>query len=289
MKTWKPTREQQEHYDQEGYIVLRNLISRDEAMMMKGAILNHVLAPETGYATNDERDPMDPMNASPEGRIARFRKLNGYGPHSAVLWHKFYTSENILCVAGHFLGGDMVMKFSSVFMKPALTGAATPWHQDNGLWRDGETTPFNLWMAIDPSTKENGCLQFLAGSHRFPITPHVKYPDSVHAELPHETVSAALEHLELHHIELEPGSAVCWHSNLYHYSPPNTSAHSRIAIAAVYFSAETAAENVYHQRGFWVARGGEVIRDFPPDPFDGYRHPKAEAPPFPEATPAEKR
>ncbi len=145
-------------------------------------ILNHVLKPEPGEQNIYNADPMDPMQTdTAEGRAARFRKLAGFGPESPVLWHTFYTAEPVLAVVRHFQGGDnLLLKFSSVFMKPAKTGSATPWHQDNGLWRDGETEPFNIWMAIDPATRENGCLQFLPGSHREPIVDHVLYPGGIH-------------------------------------------------------------------------------------------------------------
>ena len=76
----------------------------------------------------------------------RFRKLGNFCVESPLIWHTFHTGEEMLAMARYFLGDDIIVKFNSVFVKPAKTGSATPWHQDNGLWRDGETEPFNAWM-----------------------------------------------------------------------------------------------------------------------------------------------
>ena len=88
---------------------------------------------------------MDPMDDSPQGRIARYRKLSNFCVQAPLIWHSVHAAPEILNIARYFLGDDIIMKFNSCFLKPARTGAATPWHQDNGLWRDGETEPFNFW------------------------------------------------------------------------------------------------------------------------------------------------
>ena len=162
----------------------------------------------------------------------------------------------------------MLLKFGSCFLKPAKTGSATPWHQDNALWRDGETGPFNFWIAIDPATRANGCLQVIPGTHREPITPHVLYEDSIHPELPREAVAAMKDkHGQARHIELEPGDAVCWHSSLYHYSPPNPSPNSRIAVAGVYSNPAIAEKTPRFKTLHWCMRDGEVCTAFPPEPL----------------------
>jgi hypothetical protein len=57
--------------------------------------------------------------------------------------------------------GDVLVKFNSTFVKQPNGGAATPWHQDNGLWRDGNTDCFSIWMALEAATQANGCMQFV--------------------------------------------------------------------------------------------------------------------------------
>ena len=191
-------------------------------------------------------------------------------------------------MARYFLGDNVVIKYNSVFVKPARTGSATPWHQDNGLWRDGETEPFNFWMALDPATRENGCLQFIPGSHKTEIVPHVLYEDSIHAELPRDRVQKMLADHNVQHVELEPGDIVAWHSSLWHYSPPNKSDHGRIGVAGVYTNPEIIARRSRGGPNFrWAVKEGEICNTFPPEiyPVDESA-PQEPALPFPKVGPS---
>lgn len=258
------TDEQLKQWETDGYFIVRNVISRDAAMEVRGVIRNHILTPES-EPTGDQYDPMDPMGNSPEARAARFRKLGKFCVAAPVIWHTIHAGRTMPRYAQHFLGDDIILKFNSCFLKPAKTGSATPWHQDNGLWRDGEVEPFNFWMAIDPATKANGCLQVIPGTHREPIETHGMYTDSIHGELPRERVEACKQKYGLEHIELDPGDVICWHSSLYHYSPVNRSDHSRIAVAGVYSTPTLADRNKRFQQYPWVMREGELLDRFPPE------------------------
>ena len=265
MEIWQPTSAQARGWHDQGYFVVRGLLARDVAMELRGVVKNEILTPAPDSA---DLDPQDPMDDSPGARAARFRKLNGFGVRSPLVWDALYASAPLLRVVRHFLGDDLLLKFSSVFLKPARTGSATPWHQDNGLWRDGETQPFNFWMALDPATRANGCLQFIPGSHRGAIVPHVLYENSIHGELPRESVAQLKAEHGLRHVELEPGDCVCWHSSLYHYSPPNRSDQSRISMAGVYATPALADANALFNNYRWALRGGEPVKGFPPEKYE---------------------
>lgn len=278
-----PDSKQLAQFQDQGYFIARGVLSRDQAMEVRGVIKDHIQRPDVANIGHDA-DPMDPMkDDTPDARAARFRKLGNLGVASPVLWQNVYTNPNVLGLARHYLGNDVLLKFNSCFLKPAKTGSATPWHQDNGLWRDGETEPFNFWIAIDPATQANGCLQFIPGTHREAITPHVLYNDSIHGELPHEAVDAMkAKHGGVHHIELEPGDAVCWQSSLYHYSPPNASPNSRVAVAGVMTNPTIAERTIRFKSLTWCMRGGDIIHSFPPEKFTVPGEPRP-IPPFPTA------
>ena len=284
MIDWTPTDQQHESWENEGYFVQKRVISQEIAAELRGVIKNQILLPEP-----DGRpvpDPMDPMGDSPAEKASRFRKLGNYCVTAPLVWHVVHCGEPILAMARRYLGDNVVLKFNSVFVKPARTGSATPWHQDNGLWRDGETEPFNFWMALDPAKKENGCLQFLPRSHKGPIFDHVLYEDSIHAELPRDLVQQTLTERGVVHIELEPGDIVAWQSSLWHYSPINASKQSRIGIAGVYTNPEIISKR---RRGSplyrWVVKDGDICTCFPPEPypFDD-ASPNEPAPPFEKVT-----
>jgi hypothetical protein len=281
MKIWTPEPEQMRQYETKGYFILRNAVPRDAAIEVRGVIKNMILTPEPDVRTDD--DPMDPMGDTPEARAARYRKLSNFASKSALIWHNVHAGEALVAVARYFLGDDIVLKFNSCFLKPARTGSATPWHQDNGLWRDGDTESFNFWMALDPATRANGCLQFVPGSHKGEIVPHVLYPDSIHGELPRERVRQVVGLHGVHHIELEPGDVVFWHSTLWHYSPPNTSDQGRIGIAGVWTTpAIIEQRHPFFSNLLWVMKAGERCTTFSPEPYVLTR-PLEKAPPYPKA------
>ena len=203
MKSWQPTQAQVQAWEEKGYFTVSGVATADQAAEMRGVIKNILYTPEPENVRTDA-DPMDPMGDTPEARAQRFRKFNRWCHTAPLVWHTVHAGA-MAPLGRYYLGDDILLKFSSVFVKPAKSGAATPWHQDNGLWRDGETEPFNFWMALDPAKRENGCLQFIPGSHKTEIVEHVLYADSIHGELPRERVAALKAERGVEHIELAPG------------------------------------------------------------------------------------
>jgi hypothetical protein len=123
--------------------------------------------------------------------------------------------------------------YRAMFMnKPAGKGTRLPWHQDrwNNLDRDPEIT---VWTALDPATRENGCVQVIPGSHRQLLNPD--HPSGF------LTPELAAQHCQANivHLELQPGEAVLLHNWLLHSSDLNRSAQSRRAFSVCYLDAAT--------------------------------------------------
>ncbi len=282
MRNWQPTAAQKARYESEGYFIERNVISEDLAAQLRGVIRNVLMLPNPGEFA--DFDPMNPMEDSPQGRIARYRKLANFCVQSPLIWHNIHTGPAMLNIARYFLGDDVIVKFNSSFLKPARTGAATPWHQDNGLWRDGDTEPLNFWVALEPATRENGCMQFIPSSHKTEIIEHVLYPDSIHGELPRKAVQEMIEKHGVRHIELGTGDVVFWHSNMWHYSPPNKSEQSRVAVAGVWTNPEIAGRNKrFFPNARWAMKNGEIFTQFPPEPIPRGNQINEPVKPFPPA------
>lgn len=122
-----------------------------------------------------------------------------------------------------------------MILKEAYTGGAWAWHQDYGYWyNNGCLAPdlASCMIAIDPATRENGCLQVVRGSHRLGRINHGPVGDQTGADP--ERVQAILERLELVYCEMEAGSAVYFHSNLLHRSDQNKSPNPRWAFISCY-------------------------------------------------------
>jgi len=115
---------------------------------------------------------------------------------------------------------------------PEWEGTLVWWHQDGGYTRywdhsDTEVETFevenlrmlNVWSPLVPAREENGCMQFVPGTHRLGIVPHVRrqyYLEIVgdeYTKLFKEAVS----------IELDPGDLVVFSNLLFHQGLPNRS------------------------------------------------------------------
>lgn len=76
-------------------------------------------------------------------------------------------------IGRQLLGPDCVPTGNHAILKPAHIGGATPWHQDEAYW-DARYAhrAVSIWLALQPATIANGCMRFIAGSHRGPVLPH---------------------------------------------------------------------------------------------------------------------
>ena len=85
-----------------------------------------------------------------------------------VLWNPRFF------VAASQLLGNVPVRFwhDQIFWKPPKKGGVVAWHQDYSYWtRTKPVAHLTCWCGLDDSTKENGCLQYIAGSHRWGLLP----------------------------------------------------------------------------------------------------------------------
>jgi len=256
--------EQRRDFQEKGFFVARGLVAPETMARVKDEILDFVQNP--GERSNVLSEELGAKQGEQREGVARYRKLEKMGRFSPLIWNAYYANPQVLEFVRQFIGDDILVKYDSVFLKPARKGGSTPWHQDIGLWRDDNVNAFNAWIAVEPATKENGCLQLVPGTHREGLVEHVIYPDSLHEELPRDVVARRLEQQEVFHAELQPGDAVMWQSYLWHYSPPNLSEHSRIGMGAVWTDFQYAQRSPNAKEYLWVMRDG-ATQAFPPEPF----------------------
>ena len=95
-----------------------------------------------------------------------------------------------------------------------LAGARRRALQDYGYWyQNGCLYPdmASAFIAIDPNTKANGCMQVLRGSHKMGRIEHGRFGDQTGADP--ERVEAAMKTMELVYVEIAPGDTLFFHSN----------------------------------------------------------------------------
>ncbi len=81
-------------------------------------------------------------------------------------WLEIAGLPVILDCLSDLIGGHFLCWGSSIFGKPARTGKETPWHQDGRYWPIKPLAACTVWIALDRSLPENGCLRIVPGSHR---------------------------------------------------------------------------------------------------------------------------
>jgi len=84
-----------------------------------------------------------------------------------------------------------------------------------------------VWIALDASTTENGCLRVIPGSHKSRQLAKHNRSDAANIALNLELDAAEFDESDAVDIVLQPGEISIHDVYLYHGSEPNLSDHSR--------------------------------------------------------------
>ena len=171
-------------------------------------------------------------NEDSSGRKAKLAIWHELGDD---IWAAASTNPRIGNGARMLLGEDIAFFHGKVMLKEAGTGGAWEWHQDYGYWyNQGFAFPrlLSVFVALDQCTVENGCLQVLRGSQKLGRLDHGKVGAQTGADPARITQIEGL--FERVHVEMTPGSALFFDSNLLHMSGPNDSAHHRRSFIMCY-------------------------------------------------------
>jgi hypothetical protein len=107
-------------------------------------------------------------------------------------------------------------------LSPSPYGAPAPWHQDEAYWNPQMLyRSLSVWMPLQPATLENGCLQFIPGSHRWEILEHqsIGGDTRVHGL----EVAEPFDRSAAVPCPLPPGGATFHLNRTMHYAGPNNS------------------------------------------------------------------
>jgi len=146
---------------------------------------------------------------------------NPWGQSASVVGSDVFLAfckfPEILDMVEQLIGSDIILWGSQLFCKPAGDGMPVPWHQDGQYWPVDPLATVTVRLAIDDSIPENGCMQYIPGSHRerqlvrheFVTEPQV----ALHQQLPAVDESKAMDdvlmagQISLHDVYLVHGSA----------------------------------------------------------------------------------
>lgn len=188
---------------------------------------------ERGFVTPDYRLPMqvvEDIRTAHTRLIERHPEFSDYC--SALLaydtWYLTVArTPEILEMVGQVLGEDIALWNCSLFAKPAKVGTRTPWHQDGEYWPIRPLATCTVWIAVDASTRENGCLRVIPGSHRSQQLAKHQENNAAGLALNLELEQSQFDEAQAEDIILEPGQVSLHDVYLYHGSEPNYSDYPR--------------------------------------------------------------
>ncbi|RAP77799.1 phytanoyl-CoA dioxygenase family protein [Paenibacillus montanisoli] len=172
---------------------------------------------------------------------------------------KFLLSDEVLDLVEPIIGPNIGLWSSHFICKEPLIGKKTPWHEDSAYW-NGRLSRYDkiatVWLAIDRSWKENGCMRVIPGTHNngFSDYENIDTDDTIFT-----TQIKNIDESDAVYFELEPGECSIHDSRIIHGATPNKSPYRRCGYTMRYFSTEARVipeKNANHK--IWLARGKDI-------------------------------
>jgi hypothetical protein len=152
-------------------------------------------------------------------------------------WIRLISDDRLVDIAQTFVGPDIALFASHYISKPPFSGQAVLWHQDAAFWPLDPMEVVTLWLAVDHSTPENGCVRLIPGSHRRPIEElrsNIDVDNVLGAE-----IAAEVDESQAVDMVLSPGDVEVHHPNIVHGSNANTSPMRRCGLTIRYIPTST--------------------------------------------------
>lgn len=187
-------------------------------------------------------------------------------------WLRLISDERLLDLAEIFVGPDIALFASHYISKPPFTGQAVLWHQDAAFWPLEPMNVVTLWLAIDESTPENGCVRLVPGTHNLDIKAMRGVTDTdnvLGAE-----IAVDVDESQAVDMVLRPGDVEVHHPMIVHGSNANTSPKRRAGLTIRYIPTSTriTGEEQPFPSAFWLRgeRGENQYQEVPA--YDSGRH-----------------
>jgi ectoine hydroxylase-related dioxygenase (phytanoyl-CoA dioxygenase family) len=205
-----------EHYREHGYVVFRDVI--DPALIAEASA--HV-------------DWLLEQNPGTRPELLDF--------HLAVddpFWLRLVGDDRLLDLAQPFIGPDIALFATHYISKPPHDGRPVLWHQDGSYWPLEPMDVVTLWLAVDPSIPENGCMKVIPGTQHLDLQA-LRDRDDVESVLGSGLDEEGLETDRAVDIVLNPGDVSIHHPNVIHGSQANTSDLRRCGLTIRYIPTTT--------------------------------------------------
>jgi hypothetical protein len=208
------------HYREQGYLIPRYRLPEDWVRSMQRAL-------DTLIRSNPGVRPEKLVSAHIEGD-------NGEGVRGVRDFLDLAMHPDIVEMVSQVLGPDVILWGCHVFCKPAQEGYETPWHQDGHYWPIRPLANCTVWVAIEPSTADNGCLRVIPGSHRERRLHEHLHEDRDDLTLNQRAAQGTFDESLAADLELQPGQMSLHDVYMIHGAARNTSGVRRTGVALRY-------------------------------------------------------
>ena len=221
---YKVTPEQINAYQEDGAIVLRNVLSQKWVERMQNAIDVQLASPLPSSAELVDRD---------DG--ARFVSDMFIWLRDPDFKALFLDSPLGEIAATLMKSSEAHVFYDHLLVKEPNTDVPTPWHNDIPYWPVLGDQVISIWCGFDPVTHDSGAVKYVKGSHRweklflprnFGTTRESDelFYDTFKSDLtPPPDIDAHSDNYELLCWELEPGDVLIHHGLTLHSASGNKS------------------------------------------------------------------
>jgi ectoine hydroxylase-related dioxygenase (phytanoyl-CoA dioxygenase family) len=231
--------EQLEFFEENGYLAGIEILNETQIQQLRNELAEFLDEQHSGrelwheYHSNESTDP---------GKVL-FHALGAWRLRPG--FHDLLWNPAFLVPASQLLEGAIRFWHDQLFCKPPRHGGGVAWHQDYSYWtRTRPMSHLTCWIGLDASTTENGCLQYVPGSHRWDLLPKTGLAgemDSIEAHLDDRQKQQFRQRVA---IELKAGQCSFHHPLLVHGSAENrTDRPRRAAVLNVFRDGVTSADD----------------------------------------------
>lgn len=246
-----------QRYDRDGYVLFRDVIDKE------------LIAQASGHVDWLQRKHPD----------LRPEQLGHTLLRDDPFWVRLISDDRLVDIAELFVGpyGEGIALFASHYIcKPPYSGQPVLWHQDGAFWPLEPMRVVTLWLAVDHSTTENGCVRLIPGSHRQNLA-QMRDNTQVDNVLEQE-IAADVDESAAVDVVLAPGDVEVHHPNIVHGSLANTSPNRRCGLTIRYIP--TSTRIVGDEQPFpsaFLLRGDPGVNTYQPRPryVEGRHYPLA--------------
>jgi len=187
-----------------------------------------VLTPEEAHGYRAKLEAIEASGRLPAGALRS-------KCHLLLTWlDEIVRHPRVLDAVESIIGPNILVWGTSFFIKEPRNKSFVSWHQDLTYWGLEPADIVTAWIALSPSTRENGAMRVLPASHTVEVLPHTDTFAADNLLSRGQEIRVDVDERKAVALELEPGQMSLHHVKLIHGSEPNASPHRRIGLAVRY-------------------------------------------------------